>query len=99
MFWLYSGNLLFGVLVSLMFLMSEVFYVCFLSFFDPLAIVFVMMILSFPLFFHQGREAKYSILYDSRCMVLRARGEVFQGQIVLLDGMVLHLFEYLLAEC
>ena len=99
MFWLYSGNLLFRVLVSLMFLMSEVFYVCFLSYFDPLAIVFVMMTLSFLLFFHQGREAKYSILHDSRCMVLRARGEVFQDQIVLLDGMVLHLFEYLLAEC
>ena len=41
----------------------------------------------------------YSTLYDSRYMVLRAMGEVFQDQIVLLDGMVLHLFEYLLAEC
>ena len=54
MFWLYSGNLLFRVLVSLMFLMSEVFYVCFLSYFDPLAIVFVMMTLSFLFFFIKG---------------------------------------------
>ena len=58
-----------------------------------------MMAPSFLLFFHQGREAKYSILHDSRYMVLRAMGEVFQDQIVLLDGMVLHLFAYLLVEC
>ena len=99
MFWLNSGNLLFRVLVLLMFLMLEVFYVCFVSYFDPVAFVFVMMAPSFLLFFHQEREANYSILLDSRYMVLRAMGEVFQDQIVLLDGMVLHLFEYLLVEC
>jgi hypothetical protein len=32
-------------------------------------------------------------------MVLRAMGEVFQDQIVLLDGMVLHLLAFLLVEC
>ena len=68
-------------------------------YYDPVAFVFVMMILSCLLFFHRRREAKYSTLHDSHCMVLRARGEVFQGRIVLLDGMVLHLFEYLLAGC
>ena len=71
----------------------------FVSYFDPVAFVFVMMILSCLLFFHRRREAKYSTLHDSRCMVLRAKGEVFQDQIGLLDGMVLHLFEYLLVEC
>ena len=71
----------------------------FVSYYDPVANAFVMMILSFLLFFHQRREAMYSTLHDSRYMVSRAMGEVFQDQIVLLDGMVLHLFEYLLIEC
>ena len=71
----------------------------FVSFFDPVVFVFVMMILSFLLFSHQRREAMYSTLHDSRYMVSRAMGEVFQDQIVLLDGMVLHIFEYLLVAC
>ena len=71
----------------------------FVSYFDPVAFVFVMMILSFLFFSHQRREAMYSTLHDSHYMVSRVMGEVFQDQIVLLDGMVLYLFEYLLVEC
>ena len=101
MYWLHSGNLLFRVVVLLILSMSEVSYVCYVSFFDLVAFVFVMMmmILSFLFFLLQGREAMYSTLHDSRYMVSRVMSEDSQDQIVTLDGMVLHLFEYLLVEC
>ena len=62
MFWLYSGNQLFRVLVLLVFLMLEVFYVCFVSYFDPVAFVFVMMTPRFLLFFssREGSQVFHS---------------------------------------
>ena len=46
----------------------------FVSYFDPVAFVFVMTILSFLLFSYQRREAMYSTLHDSHYMVSRVMG-------------------------
>ena len=84
-----------------MFVMLMVSYLagCLVTCFHSVALVFVMMIVWFLLFFHQGKEAMYSTQHDSGYMVSRVMGEVFQDQIVSPDGMELHLFEYLLVEC